>query len=102
MITAFVQFTLPEPLAAGRAREVFLASAPRYRDLPGLLRKYYVLSEDGRTAGGIYLWGSRAEAERLYTQEWRDTVTARYGAAPTVTWLETPVVVDNVAGETVA
>lgn len=102
MITAHVQFTLPEPLPPGKAREVFLATAPRYRDMPGLLRKYYVLSEDGRTAGGIYLWRSREDAERLYTQEWRDTVTARYGAAPTVTFLHTPVVVDNVAGETIS
>ena len=41
MITAFVQFKLPQPVTREKARETFLGTAPRYRETPGLLRKYY-------------------------------------------------------------
>lgn len=101
MITALVQFRLAAPMSVDEARRAFLGSAPKYRDLAGLLRKHYVLSEDGRTAGGIYLWRSRADAERVYDEAWRAFVTDKYGAPPSVTWFETPVIVDNVAGEIV-
>jgi hypothetical protein len=84
MITAVVQFRLPTPIAADDAARRFESSAPKYRGLPGLVRKYYILSEDGRTAGGVYLWESRAAAERVYDAEWRQRVTALYGAEPII------------------
>ena len=102
MITALVQFRLPQPITREKAKDVFLGSAPKYRETPGLLRKYYVLSQDGGTADGVYLWRSREDAERLYTDEWKNVVRERYGAAPTTTFFESPVVVDNVTREIVA
>jgi hypothetical protein len=98
MITALVQFKLPQPISPGRAREVFLSTAPKYRDVRGLIRKYYVLSKDGTTAGGVYLWESQEDAERLYTDDWRKFIEEKYGAEPTVVLFESPVVVDNAAG----
>ena len=98
MITALVQFQLQHPLTRDQAAKVFAGSAPNYREVPGLIRKYYILSEDGRSAGGVYLWESREAAERVYNEDWRQTVAARYGAEPTVTWFASPVVVDNQAG----
>ena len=95
MITALVQFRLPQPVTREQARELFLGTAPRYRDMAGLIRKYYLLSEDGCTAGGAYLWADRESAERVYDDNWRATVAQRYGAQPSVTWFDTPVVVDN-------
>ena len=65
---------------------------------PGSIRKYYIRSEDGRVAGGIYLWATRADAERVYDGEWRERVEKLYGAKPTVTWFDSPVIVDNQAG----
>lgn len=101
MITAVVQFNLPAPITLAEATQRFESSAPKYRNLPGLIRKYYVLSEDGGVAGGIYLWESRAAAERIYNGEWRERVTALYGAEPDVTWFESPVIVDNLTGDIV-
>ena len=54
MITTIVHFPLPAPLTLEEAREVFRSPAPIYRNVPGLVRKVYLLSEDGRTAGGVY------------------------------------------------
>jgi hypothetical protein len=99
MITALVQFKLPQSVTLEKAQEIFLSTAPKYRDTPGLLRKYYVLSQDGGTAGGVYLWRSREDAEALYTKEWQDSVRERYGAPPSITFFESPVIVDNVTNE---
>ena len=99
MITAIVHVKLPKPVTRERAQELFLGTAPKYRQAQGLVRKYYLLSDDGGTAGGAYLWKSRADAERMYTPEWRQFIAKTYGAEPDVQYFETPVVVDNALGE---
>ena len=102
MITALVQFKLPQPVTREKAQEIFVSTAPKYRETPGLIRKYYLLSENGRTAGGVYLWKSKKDAEALYTNEWGSYIREKYGASPKVTYFESPVVVDNVANEIVS
>jgi len=99
MITAIVQFKLTSAVSRDRAQELFLGTASKYREVPGLVRKYYLLSDDGMTAGGAYLWKSREYAERMYTLEWRQHIARTYGADPQVQYFETPVVVDNSIGE---
>src|SRR5438445_5861792 len=94
MITVIDTIQLPKPITRDEARRIFLSTAPKYQGVAGLVRKYYVLSQDGNTAGGIYLWNSRAEADAMYTESWRAFVRDNYGADPSVTYLESPVVVD--------
>ena len=101
MITTLVEFRLPAPISLADATRRFEASAPKYQNLAGLIRKYYIRSEDGRVAGGIYLWQSRAAAERVYDGEWRERVEKLYGAEPTITWFDSPVIVDNSTGGTI-
>jgi hypothetical protein len=98
MITAIVNFKLPEGTTTQDAAKIFRESAPRYRGVPGLVRKYHVFGDDG-TGGGIYLWRSREAAEALYDAAWRQMIRERYGAEPSVRYFETPVIVDNVIGE---
>ena len=102
MITVFTTFTLPKPITREEARSIFLSTAPKYRGVQGLFRKCYVLSQDGVTAGGVYLWNSKPEAEAMYTESWRSFVREKYGTDPTVTYFESPVVVDNVAEQVFA
>jgi hypothetical protein len=102
MITAIVEFKLPKPMTVGEARATFLSTAPNYQGMPGLIRKYYFLSEDGAKAGGIYLWQSRSHAEKVYTEEWKAFVRGKYGTDPSLTYLECPVVVDNTTHEITA
>lgn len=97
MITAVTTFVLPKPITREEARRIFLSTAPIYRGVPGLFRKTYLLSDDGMTAGGVYFWNSRPEAEALYTESWRARAREKYGADPTVTYFESPVVVDKFA-----
>ena len=96
MITAITNFRLPQPITREEARRIFLSTAPKYRGVQGLVRKVYMISEDGATVGGAYLWKSRADAEAIYTDAWRAFVREKYRTEPTVTYFESPVVVDNV------
>ena len=66
MITVIATYQLPKPITRDEARRIFLSTAPKYQDVPGLVRKYYVLSQDGNSVGGIYLWKSRAEAGSVH------------------------------------
>jgi hypothetical protein len=102
MITALVQFRLPQPVTREKAQQLFVGTAPKYREATGLIRKYYLLSEDGGTAGGVYLWKSKKDAAGLYTKEWEKVIRERYGALPTVTYFESPVVVDNLTNEIIS
>ena len=99
MIIVIATYRLPKPLTRDEARKTFLSTAPKYQGIPGLARKYYVLSSDGRSVGGIYLWNSRADAESMYSESWKAFVREKYGTEPSLEYLECPVVVDNLTGE---
>jgi hypothetical protein len=98
MIVAIVTFKLPKPAALDEITKVFQGTAPKYRGVTGLLRKNYFMSADGRRAGGIYVWASRADAERMYTPEWKSFVESKYGKPPMIEYLHSPVMVDNREG----
>ncbi|MCW5772570.1 MAG: hypothetical protein KIT16_13090 [Rhodospirillaceae bacterium] len=101
MITAISQFKAPPGTTLEQATAMFKASVPAYAGYPGLIRKYYLLGDDGYIRG-VYLWESRAAAEKLYTEAWRKGVRERFGSDPTVSYFETPVVIDNLTRETIA
>ena len=48
------------------------------------------------------MWKSKKDAEGLYTKEWGNYIREKYGAAPSVTYFESPVVVDNATNEIVS
>ena len=99
MITTVVQFKLPAAVTREKAKDLYLGTAPKYQTVEGLIRKYYLLSEDGSTGGGVYLWKSKAHAEKLFTPEWRQFIKDRYGAEPVISFFESPVLVDNLSRE---
>lgn len=99
MITALVQFQLPPNATLEEAAEKFRSTAPRYLHRGALIRKYYVFDPETRKAGGCYLFPDRAAADALLDDEWRVMVTEKYGGPPSITYFETPVIVDNTTGE---
>ncbi|ABE60249.1 conserved hypothetical protein [Chromohalobacter israelensis DSM 3043] len=99
MIIAITKFRLPKPVSREEAREIFLSTAPKYQGASGLLRKHYVMWEDGSTVGGVYLWNSCSEAEAMYTESWKAFVRGKYGTEPSVTYLDNPITVDNISEE---
>jgi hypothetical protein len=101
MIVSIVTFNLPKPATLDEITATFKSTAPKYLGVRGLLRKNYFVSEDGKRAGGIYVWESRSAAAAMYTDEWKATVRAKYGAEPDIAFLDSPVMVDNGSGKIV-
>ena len=99
MITALLQTRLPEPVTPEEARAMFRRTAPNYRNKDGLIRKYYLLSEDRHSVGGVYLWESREQAEQVYNDDWREYVRATFGDYPSLTYFDTPLVDNTKLGE---
>jgi hypothetical protein len=98
MIVTIVTFELPQATTLAEITRTFQSTAPKYQGIAGLLRKNYFMSEDGRRAGGIYVWASRADADRVYTADWRKFVESKYGSPPRIEYLHSPVMVDNREG----
>jgi hypothetical protein len=98
MIVELVTFKAP----AGASWDDILRDAraviPRWRANPDLLRKHFLLSDDGRECGGLYVWPSRAAAEAAHDAAWRAGVEQRTGSAPTIRYFELQMLLDNEAG----
>ncbi|RLA21132.1 MAG: monooxygenase [Gammaproteobacteria bacterium] len=97
MITTIVNFTPPSAITLEDATDLFEKGADNYRVVPGLIRKYYLLSNDGSTAGGVYLWESKEKADAFYNQEWLQLIEDKYHCKPIISYFQTPVIVDNFA-----
>ena len=84
--------TLPTPAGIGKAQLVqeFQAALPTYRAVPGLLRKHFIITDDGRF-GGIYLWKDQAAAEQWFNAGWQQRVRQTYGTDATLEWFDTAI-----------
>jgi len=97
--TCLIRFPLPEDMTADQARARFRSVAGDFASPPGLLRKLFLLTEDGRTSVGIYIWASRDQAADFNDRILRVRIRSVYGVDPDIQYLETVVEVDNEAGE---
>ena len=101
MITEIITFKLPDGSVREHVFANFEKTAPIWRDNPDLIRKNYLFDAESGIAGGVYLWREKAHAEKWHGAEIRERVKKLYGAEPQSRFFETPIVVDNVAGELV-
>jgi len=91
-VAVVVNIPLPPGFSREKAVAAMQKTVPQYQALPGLARKYFTLSDDGKF-GGIYLWKSRAEAQAWFSDAWRAKAMATYGASPEVTYFDAPIVI---------
>src|ERR1041384_201154 len=98
MIVELVTF----PATPGVDWDAILAEAratiPRWRANPQLVRKHYLLSEDGTECAGLYIWPHRAAAEAAHDRAWRAAVAQRTGSEPAIHYFDLQMVLDNDAG----
>ncbi len=99
MVVVIVSFPAVE-LPAEEAQLLLKRTAPKYREIPGLQRKYFIGNET--LAGGIYEWDEIASAENYFDSKWRQRMKQLYGANPKVTYFDAPCLVDNIAGEIIS
>ena len=62
-------FAIPNHVSRAELVEKFGQSAPIYRDLEGLISKHYLLGDGHETAGGVYVFSSKADADAWFTPE---------------------------------
>ena len=89
---------LPPAIGLDECRAHFSRIALDFMVIPGFVRKRFICSSDGRVARGVYMWESRAAAERFYNGPWRDGIIERYGNAPRIQYFGTVALADRAAG----
>jgi Putative mono-oxygenase ydhR len=94
MITAIVLYDLPSGIGLEECRTHFTTIAPSFLQIAGFVRKQFICSSDGKTAGGVYMWKDRASAERFYNGPWRQGIIERYGNPPRIQFFETVALAD--------
>ncbi|HEY7664417.1 MAG TPA: monooxygenase [Xanthobacteraceae bacterium] len=97
MILELVLFRSPPGMDRDAVLEDAKHTIPRWRANPDLLRKHYILGENGE-GGGVYIWPSRAAAEKGHDAAWREGVRKRTGADPVIRYFDLLMVVDNERG----
>ena len=89
--------TIPTPPGVTRERLVaeFQAALPTDRRVDGLLRKYFIVTADGRF-GGVYLWRARADADRWFDAAWHERVRRTYHDDAALEWFDAPILLPGV------
>ena len=99
MITEIVTFKLPDGMSREQLVANFRQTAPKWHENPDLIRKNYLYDSANGLGGGVYLWKNLDDAKRWHNDAFRKKVVEVYGSEPTITYFETPIVVDNAAGK---
>jgi len=91
----------------GKSRQDLLdsvkADAPDYRNIPDLIRMVYGIAPDLRSVVEVFLWRSKAAADKFFNREWDGETSRRWeSAAMTRMDYEAPLVVESEQGRVVA
>lgn len=88
--------TLPTPAGTSREQTLrgFEAEMALERRAPGLLRRYAIVTGDGRF-GGVYLWRDEDAAKRWFDAAWQRKVRELYGSEPQVEWFDAPILMPS-------
>jgi heme-degrading monooxygenase HmoA len=90
-VATYVSLPVPPGIDRARLLAEFNAAVPTYQKVPGLLRKYFTVGDDGRF-GGIYLWVTAASAEAWFSPAWHERVRKTYGTDAVIEWFDAPIV----------
>ena len=95
LITVITRFQLPTGVTADQIRAAFDEAAPRFRNVPGLIRKQFLRSKDCRTAGGVYLWNDERAAPAFMQERVAPMIREKFQVEPTIEFYDSPVIVEN-------
>jgi heme-degrading monooxygenase HmoA len=80
---------------AGVSRDQIVAgfhkAAPEHQAIAGLLRKHFIIGDNGASFGGLYLWKDEASAQAWFNDAWRERVRKSYGQDAAMNWFDTPI-----------
>jgi heme-degrading monooxygenase HmoA len=95
LITVITRFQLPAGVTADQIRAAFDEVAPKFRNVPGLVRKQFLHSKDSRTAGGVYLWNDEDAALAFMNERVAPMIRGKFHVDPTIEFYDSPVIVEN-------
>jgi heme-degrading monooxygenase HmoA len=76
MIIRLVKFK--SALSDAEVLKLYDHRAPRYRELPGLLQKYYIKDKHTGEHGAVYLWDSMQSMEESQNSELSRSIRGAY------------------------
>ena len=97
LITVITRFQLPAGMTAEQVRAAIDEAAPKFRNVPGLIRKQFLRSKDCRTTGGVYLWNDERAALAFMNEHVAPMIRAKFHVEPTIEFYDSPVIVENSA-----
>ncbi len=97
-VSTIVTIATPAGVSREQIIEGFRAAVPTYQKVPGLMRKYFIITQDGKF-GGVYLWANKAAAEQFYNDAWKERVSKTYGAAANLEWFDAPILTPSMLAE---
>jgi hypothetical protein len=100
-VVAIVRIPLNEAMSSEDVRSLAEGMTDRYKEAPGLVRKYFIRGRDGMMWGGVYLWETQADGEAVFSDAWQERVEAVYGNPPIIEWFDAALVLDNLHDEVV-
>ena len=87
MFNVVVEFEMPKKMDIARVAENSGEGPEFYLDAPGLITKSWVVSEDGMTLAGIYLWKDKISAMTWYEGKGKARLEA-IGVKPKMSFYE--------------
>jgi heme-degrading monooxygenase HmoA len=95
LITVVTRFPLPAGVTADQIRAAFDEAAPKFRNVPGLIRKQFLRSKDCRIAGGVYLWNDEHAARAFMNERVAPMIREKFHVDPAIEFYDSPVIVEN-------
>ncbi len=96
MVGVFVEFQYGDEFDPARVAAIAHEARGRFEGMPGLRQKAFTVDEGRRRATNVYLWDSEEAAREFFDEALIERVTALYGTAPTVSFVEIAELVENV------
>ena len=97
MIISTTEFPLPSGATSEQIAASFTEAAPQFTNPSGLIRKYFLIAEDRKTGGGVYVWTDRKSAVAFNENVVKPMVREHFGE-PTIRYFDVPVIADKEQG----
>jgi heme-degrading monooxygenase HmoA len=90
-VATLVLIRAPAGVSRERLIAEFRAAIPSHRAISGLMRKHFLIGDNGAAFGGLYLWRDEASAKAWFNEAWHERVRKTYGQNAAVDWFDTPI-----------
>jgi len=103
VITEIITFKLRPGMTREDVVAAYRTTAPIWRANAACIRKCYLYDGERGLGGGAYLWKTLDAAKQAHGDAWRKMINALYGSEDeiSITYIETPVVADNLVQQTI-